>query len=321
MRTSPSAQVTRRAPSARARVSGSPVSSSSRLLRSRNSASRPAVTPRRNTAPSSGGRQNSPRSQPSWRSRRRSIRSGSGPGAGRCRRVVRAGTATTGRAGRSTGWAPTPRPRRRGRAGPGGRCAPCVFAQPPGGSNSAQQAGSSATRRAMVTRPSARGRATPAFQHSQCSGDWMPTPSQPSVSSSTRTAATSRATATFTVPITATASPSANRHATSCGPGPDGGGAGSSTTDMPPTLTTGYDNFSQHPEGVDGQRVARSPVVAEADLDCLQGVIGEDRFDERSGPSPHSSTGSRSRSPRTNSRLSGPPPLRASATDLVLAPR
>jgi hypothetical protein len=86
--------------------------------------------------------------------------------------------------------------------------------------NIAQQAGSSDTRRAMATRPAARAGERPAFQHSQCSGERMPTPSQPSTASRSRTAATSRATAALTVPITAAASPSANRHAASCGDGP-----------------------------------------------------------------------------------------------------
>ena len=95
--------------------------------------------------------------------------------------------------------------------------------------NAAPHSGRSRARRAMVTRPSARALDRLAFQHNQCSGERMPTPSQPPVSSSARTAATSRATATFTVPITATASPSANRHAASCGERPvAGGGAGAS---------------------------------------------------------------------------------------------
>ena len=71
MRTSPSAQLTWRA-------STGVSSSDPRSLRSRNSASRPAVIPNRSTAPSSAGRQNSPLVQPSRPSRTRHMRSGSG---------------------------------------------------------------------------------------------------------------------------------------------------------------------------------------------------------------------------------------------------
>jgi hypothetical protein len=92
----------------------------------------------------------------------------------------------------------------------------------------------------------------PAFQHSQCPGERMPTPSHPSTASRSRTAATNWATAAFTVPITAIASPSANRHVASCGDGPDGTdgtGAGRSTTDMPPTIKKGYDTLRRGPMG------------------------------------------------------------------------
>ena len=101
----------------------------------------------------------------------------------------------------------------------------------------------------MRTSPSARNRDTPAFQHNQCSGDWMPGPTHPSAASSSRTAATKRATAVLTVPITTAASASATRHATSWGDGPgEAGGGGSDTTDMPATVTTGYDTLRSVPD-------------------------------------------------------------------------
>ena len=170
MRTSPSAHDTERAPATSTGLLSSSGSGSGRSLRSRNSASRALVSPRRTTAPSSAGRQNWPRSQPSPPSRRRSIRSGSGCGLRR-RQVARGGE----RSSRSSWETSRLRGDRRdlGVRNDGdaaGNADHCVFLQPPGGERS-EHSGRSRTRRAMVTRPSARGRDRLAFQHNQCSGD------------------------------------------------------------------------------------------------------------------------------------------------------
>ena len=88
----------------------------------------------------------------------------------------------------------------------------------------------------MRTSPSARPWDRPAFHDTQCSGERIPAPTQPSTANSSATAATSRATPALTAPMTSTAVASAARHATSCGPGggrssPEGAG-GESVTDM-----------------------------------------------------------------------------------------
>ena len=222
----------RRAPGAGASASAGSVSS--RPLRSRNSASRPATRPARKTAPSSAGRQNSPRVQPSRLSRTRHTRSGSG------RSALPSGCSGSDRNSRSS-WeinnvgatAATSASRTAGTRRAMRTMASSVNRP---AANRPKHSGSSSTRRAMRTSPSARPCETPAFHDTQCSGDRIPAPTQPSTSSSETTAPTSRATPALTAPMTSTAVASAARHATSCGPGcggpsPEGAG-GSSVTDM-----------------------------------------------------------------------------------------
>ena len=80
------------------------------------------------------------------------------------------------------------RSRRHGRPGPGGRCGP--WRPLPAGPRRTgpKHAGRSSTRRAMRTSPSARSCDSPAFQVTQCSGERMPCPSPPSTASSSTTA-------------------------------------------------------------------------------------------------------------------------------------
>ena len=215
MRTSPSAHDTARTPAASPSVSVSTSVSGSRSLRSRNSASRAVVSPSRTSAPSSAGRQNSPRVQPSRLvmdaqdpfglgtsvdpsacsgSERRTRSSWAINSCGASAAISASRAAGTRRAMRTMASSPS-RPGEQREAGG-------QLVDPAG---DAHQARGPAVGDTGLPGEPVLGRADAA-------------PCQPSAASRSTTAATSRATAGLTVPIASAAAASATRHARSCGP-------------------------------------------------------------------------------------------------------